>query len=184
MRNIDLRALGRFADATGGGRYFGIASLDSTWRIPLAVDFRAWILAGGVAGAVINVSGITLAYAVLGREYSESYVSHMASAPAASDVALHGGLRMAFGFLVVFLTVALRPAFGSGPRTALIAGLFVWLSAYAVLTLTLNQFGILAGWRLWVAIVWGLAEACAAAFVGSWICSDRRALTTEFGRSG
>ena len=100
---------------------------------------------------------------------ARSFASHRAHPVSAVTVLENTAIRLAFGFLVVYLYAALRPRFGAGPRTAAIAAVFFWLSAYVPRFFELSDFGILGGWRLAVSIPWSLAEVILAALLGGWI---------------
>lgn len=129
-----------------------------------------WIvLAGLTAGVLVNLSGIGLVYFVLGRPYVESLVAHLPGPAGPGTAVRHLGIRFGFGVLCVFLYASLRPSYASGLAAACASGAFLYLAAYVPLSLALNEFGILAGWRLWVALAWGLAEAVLAALLGAFV---------------
>jgi hypothetical protein len=124
---------------------------------------------GLAAGLVLLASGIVLGHGVLGPDYVRAFASHRAHPVSAATVIENTAIRLAFGFLVVFLYAAFRPRFGAGPRTAAIAAVFFWLSAYLPRFFELSDFGILGGWRLAVSVPWSLAEVLLAALLGGWI---------------
>jgi hypothetical protein len=135
----------------------------------MGIHWRSWFWAGLLAGAILNVSGVVLAHAVLGSDYIEAVRRHVAVAtPLPITMVKNIAIRFGYGLLGMFLYVGLRPRFGPGPRTALIAGLALFLGAYGPGILTFTQFGILAGSRLWITVVWSLVEACAACVLGAW----------------
>ncbi len=135
----------------------------------MAIDRRSWILGGILAGLIMNVSGVVLGHAVLGEEYIGAMRSHMASPPSIVTVVKNIGLRLGFGLLAVFLYAGFRPRFGPGPKTAVVAGVVLWLAVHLPAAIALSNFGILTGWRLWVDLAWTLAEACVATVAGAWI---------------
>lgn len=69
-----------------------------------------------------------------------------------------------------------RPRFGPGPRTAVIAGITIWLAGYVPLSMSLLNRELLTGSELWISLSWGLAEACIATLAGAWIYRERAAL--------
>ena len=130
----------------------------------------ARIAFGGLAaGLLLLVSGVALGHGVLGPEYVRAFASHRAHPATAATVIENTAIRLAFGFILVFLYAALRPRFGAGPRTALVAAATFWLSAYLPRFLELSDFGILGGWRLAVSVPWSLAEVTLAALLGGWL---------------
>jgi hypothetical protein len=135
----------------------------------MGIHWRSWFWAGILAGAVLNVSGVLLAHAVLGPEYIEAVRRHVAVAtPLPVTMARNISVRFGFGLLGMFLYAGFRPRFGPGPRTALLAGLVLFIGTYVPGILTFAQFGILAGAGLWISAAWGLAEACVACLLGAW----------------
>jgi hypothetical protein len=144
----------------------------------MGIHWRSWFWAGILAGAILNVSGVVLAHAVLGHEYVEAVRRHVAVAtPLPVTMAKNIAIRFGYGLLGMFLYVGLRPRFGPGPRTAVIAGLALFLGTYGPGILTFAQFGILAGPGLWITIVWSLFEACAACIFGAWTYHEKPAGT-------
>ncbi|HET9951619.1 MAG TPA: hypothetical protein VFS09_07490 [Candidatus Eisenbacteria bacterium] len=130
-------------------------------------------LGGLAAGLLLLASGIALGHGVLGPEYIRAFASHRAHPVSAATVVENTAIRLAYGFLVAFLYAALRPRCGAGPRTAVVAALFVWVAAFLPRYLELNEFGILTGWRLGVSIPWGLAELLVASLLAGWIYRER-----------
>jgi len=132
-----------------------------------SINWVRVVLGGLVAGLIINVSGILLAHFVLGPQYIEDFKSRMPPQSNLHVFVKHVGLRFWFGLLAVFLYAGFRPRFGPGPRTAIIAAATVSLSVGLVMLLTLNDLGLLAGRRLWIAGFWTLAETMIATLIGA-----------------
>jgi hypothetical protein len=128
------------------------------------------VLAGGLlAGLIINLSGLTLAHFFLGPEYIEAF---KAKFPPSSETAMavqHLSLRFWFGIVAVFLYAAMRPRFGPGPRTALIAGATFFLSVGIVMLMSVRNLGLLSGGMLLLAGAWSFCEMCIGALVGAWV---------------
>ena len=146
----------------------------------MGIHWRSWFWAGILAGAVLNVSGVVLAHAVLGPDYIEAVRRHVAvSAPLPVTMVKNVSIRFCYGLLGMFLYAGLRPRFGPGPRTALIAGLVLFLGTYGPGILTFAQFGILSGPRLWITVAWSPVEACAACLLGAWSYRENTAGTAS-----
>ena len=135
------------------------------------------VLGGLAAGLLLLASGIALGHGVLGPEYIRAFASHRAHPVSAATVIENTAVRLAYGFLVAFLYAALRPRFGAGPRTAVVAALFIWTASFLPRYLELHEFGILEGWRLGVSVPWGLGELILAALLAGWIYRERAAAT-------
>jgi hypothetical protein len=141
------------------------------------INWSRVILGGLVAGLIINISGITLAHVVLGEEYVKAVSAKMMPRPLWQIMAQHLSMRFWFGIIAVFLYAAMRPRFGPGPRTAVIAGLTLFLSVGFVMTMSLYSLGLLHGRNLLIGPIWTLCETELATLVGAWIY--REPLTTR-----
>ena len=106
------------------------------------INFRRVILGGFVAGLVANAFDFVITSYLMATEFSamlarlnvsESAVQSWIPAFAAAD--------FAWGFLLVFTYVAIRPRFGPGPRTAVVSGIMLWL-AFAIAVLILMAIGL------------------------------------------
>ncbi len=125
------------------------------------------VLAGGLlAGLIINLSGLALAHFVLGPGYIESFKAKFPTNSESTMALQHLSLRFWFGILAVFLYAAIRPRFGPGPRTALIAGTTLFLSVGIVMLLSIKNLGLLSGNMLLLAGVWSWCELCLGALIG------------------
>ncbi len=139
----------------GGASVSGI-----NWR-------RVW-LGGLAAGLLSNVLGITGAV-LLFAEHAEELHRRMGTTMGPGEGALHVALRFVLGLGVVWLYAAIRPRMGAGPRTASLAGLFLWLFTFvfslavtAPLKLHPPQVMALLG-------AWSLMEMQAVALLGAWM---------------
>lgn len=128
------------------------------------------VLAGGLlAGLVINLSGLTLAHFFLGPEYIESFKTKFQPSSETAMAVQHLSLRFWFGILAVFLYAAMRPRFGPGPRTALIAGATLFSGVGIVMLLSIRNLGLLSGGMLLFAGAWSFCEMCLGALIGGWL---------------
>jgi hypothetical protein len=74
-----------------------------------------------------------------------------------------------YGIALIWIYAAIRPRFGPGPRTAIAAGLVLWVLAYVLFASTLWAFGMFTARIAIVTSVWGLFEAPIAALAGAWL---------------
>src|SRR5262249_10851168 len=113
-----------------------------------SINWSRVLIGGLVAGLIINISGITLAHVVFGEEYVHSLSAKMVKRPLWQVMAQHLTMRFWFGIVGVFLYAAMRPRFGPGPKTAIIAALTLILSVGYVMTNSLYSLGVLYGSNL------------------------------------
>jgi len=130
-------------------------------------------LGGLAAGLLLLATGVALGHGLLGADYVRAFASHRAHPVNAVTVLENTALRLAYGFVLVFLYAAIRPRFGAGPRTALVAALVLWVAAFLPRQLLLSEFGILEGGRLALSLTWSLAEVLLAALLGASLYRER-----------
>ena len=79
------------------------------------------------------------------------------------------------GIIAVWLYAAITPRFGRGTKTAVIAGVVVWVLAHlwSGVYLGAGYAGIFNARLAWIPVVWGLPESVLATFVGSLVYKER-----------
>ena len=73
------------------------------------------------------------------------------------------------GIATVWLYAAIRPRYGAGPGSAIIAGVVVWLLGCLAPNLVMLAFGLYTVSLFWFASLWPLVEGVAAALAGAWV---------------
>ena len=129
------------------------------------------ILAGGLlAGLIMNVGEGVLHGVVLANESGLLYENlHVPAPDAASNLPLLIVATFLLGTGAVWVYAAIRPRFGAGPRTAVIAGLLVWGLAHVWSGFYLGNgyAGIMPANLAWFPVLWGLFEAPLATLAGA-----------------
>lgn len=126
------------------------------------------LLGGIVAGIIIDIcegliSGVVLmdqwsaAMRALGREAGFS----------GTLLALLNVWGLLMGIAVVWLYAAIRPRFGPGPRTAVIAGLTMWFAGFLISTIPTAVMGLFPPGLLAASVGLGLIEMLLAALAGA-----------------
>lgn len=132
-------------------------------------------LGGLLAGVLVNVSEGILNAGILMDDYQglmERYGMTEASWAMVGYVA--GGF--VFGFAVAWLYAAIRPRFGPGWRTAVMAGFVLWLVGYVVPTIWFTAVGLDVGaGATTLALAWGLVEMALAGMVAGWLYREGEA---------
>lgn len=129
------------------------------------------VLGGGLAaGAVMNASEAALHGGALGAEATALFARHQVP-DLASAVPMVSLILMTFvlGIASVWLYAAIRPRYGAGAKTALIAGLAVWVMAHlwSGVYLGMGFMGLITPKLAFLPIAWGLVEAPLATLVGA-----------------
>jgi hypothetical protein len=133
------------------------------------INFGRVILGGLVAGVVYNGLEFLLHGVVLGDDW------RAAMAALGKSVEAEGGgdmpLFIAWGFLIgiasLWVYAGIRPRFGPGPKTAITAGVMVWVLSYLLPSAITLAFGLFPGKLVWLPLVVGVVEAPLATVCGA-----------------
>jgi len=130
------------------------------------MNVKSVFIGGLLAGLIINISETILNIPVLGAQ-SEAAMKAL-NLPAVGTgpivVFIIGGFVL--GLILVWLYAAIRPRFGPGPKTAIIAAMILWFLAYLWPSLGTGLLGFMPMKLLFVSVAWGLAEVILAALAG------------------
>jgi hypothetical protein len=133
------------------------------------INYRRVILGGLAAGLLLNVTESFLNLVVLAKANEAALRALNLPPLGAGAIGFYVGWGFVQGLATAWLYAALRPRVGAGPRTAIAAGLVVWLLAYAAPQLG-NAVSGLAPWPLTLTyLAWVLVEAPVAALLAGWI---------------
>ena len=135
------------------------------------INMARVILGGLVAGLVINIGEFLLNGMVLADQMKTFMTQHNFTEPK-NFIAIAVALTFVLGIVIVLGYACIRPRFGPGVKTAIIAGLFAWFGIYF-------YSGIINGVLLGIpmntmimVIVWGLVEFCLGAIAGAWLYKE------------
>ncbi len=131
------------------------------------------VLVGGLAaGLVINVGEFVLNTKVVAADM-EAYMAKLGLAmPGGSSIAWFVLFGFGLGLVATWLYAAMRPRFGPGPKTALCAGLVVWVLAALYPSLFFLVLGMMPAGSIVIGIVWELVEIPLATLVGGWVYTE------------
>jgi hypothetical protein len=127
-------------------------------------------LGGLVAGLIIDVVEGILEGVILGPEWRQAMqtLGHPLRETGV-NITLHILLGFAYGLMAVWLYAAIRPRFGAGPKTALYAGLGVWVLGNLLPSVNWGPRGIVPGHLFVIAVMVGLVEIVVATEAGAWL---------------
>jgi hypothetical protein len=138
----------------------------------MGMNMARVILGGLVAGLVINIGEFVLNGVILASSM-ESAMARLNLPPVGgSAIALFMILGFALGILTVWLYAAIRPRYGTGPKTALCAGATVWFLAYLYPSVGMGAMGLFSTNLIVIGVVWGLVEILVAAVAGAWLYTE------------
>ncbi len=139
------------------------------------IDVGRVILGGLLAGLIINLSEMVLGLAVMAESWELALRELGMAQPGGGTIAVYLVVGFLLGIITVWIYAAMRPRFGPGPKTAVLAGLVVWLLAYAWRLLDIGLTGLFDPGLLVLPAAWGLVEVVIAALAGGWLYREATA---------
>lgn len=131
------------------------------------------VVKGGlVAGVIMNISEAVLNMPVAGARMEAEMKALNLAPPGNEAIALFTALTLVLGFITVYLYAAIRPRFGPGPKTAVCAGLMVWVLTYVYSGLFFGALGINSWGLVTLAVGWTLAECVIASVAGAYFYTE------------
>jgi hypothetical protein len=126
------------------------------------------ILGGLLAGLVMNVSEYVLNTYVIAEE-SNAIIERFGLPPVGiQQIGVFVILTFILGIVMIFIYAGMRPRFGAGVKTALIAAVVVWLLV-GFSSVIQTIIGIVPVSMLVLTGVWGIVEMGIAAVAGAWL---------------
>jgi hypothetical protein len=133
------------------------------------INFGRVILGGLLAGLLLNIGEFLLNAVVLADQMKAFNAQHNFAEPGTSFMIMAVVLTFVLGIVMVLGYASIRPRFGPGVKTALIASLFAWFGLYFYMGLFFAVlFGISIGTCI-MTMVWGLVEYAIATVAGAWL---------------
>ncbi len=130
------------------------------------------ILGGLLAGLVINVGEFLRDGILLADRVAEMLQRLGLAEPSGAQMAVFTLVGFALGIVTVWLYAAIRPRFGPGVRTAIVAGVVIWLLVYPFVSIGYAALEMFPVDFLLIANVWGLVEIPLAAIAGAWLYQE------------
>ena len=127
------------------------------------------LLGGLVAGLLLNIGEYVLNDVILAEQWAAFGSDFDTGRYSAGQVVSLIIITFLFGIILVWIYAAIRPRFGPGPKTAVIAGLTMWAIAWLLISASLFVAGMFPAGMTVTTIVWGLFEAPIAAVAGAWL---------------
>ncbi|HKP45551.1 MAG TPA: hypothetical protein VJT50_03065 [Pyrinomonadaceae bacterium] len=126
------------------------------------------ILGGLVTGLILNIGEFVLNTIVLGADMAEFFKRcGFPPEPSTTFIAIAVVITFVLGIVIVFGYAAIRPRFGPGVKTAIIAALFAWIGVYLYPNVIALGLGIMPPRVAVIAMAWGLVEYIIATVAGA-----------------
>jgi hypothetical protein len=135
------------------------------------INWGKVFLGGLLAGVVINV-GEYLFHAVLFKDQVAEMMRAMGKDPASvmtgNAILIWNIMGFLAGIGAVWVYAAVRPRFGAGAKTAMIAGVAVWFLSRFLGAIGEMNMGMASQKMIMTGLVWGLVEVVIATIAGAW----------------
>jgi hypothetical protein len=129
------------------------------------------ILGGLLAGLIISISEYVLNTYVMAADTSELLQRLGLAEIGTNQIIGFIVLTFVLGIVMIWLYAAIRPRFGAGVKTAIIAAVVVWI--FGLLSgLSDVIVGLIPAGTLVLPAVWGLVETIVAAVAGAWVYQE------------
>jgi hypothetical protein len=137
------------------------------------INFGRVVLGGLLAGLVLNIGETLLNVKVLASQMQAFAIKHnFPPEPPVSAIAVAVGLTFVMGIVLVLGYACIRPRFGPGVKTALIAGLFAWFGVYFYSGTIDSVFMGFSSSTIVFLLVWGLVQYSLGAIAGAWLYKE------------
>lgn len=126
------------------------------------------ILGGLVTGVILFVGEWVLNGIVLKQDMEEFFKRcGFPPDPGASFIVIAVVIIFVLGIVIVFGYAAIRPRFGPGPKTAIIAAIFAWVGVYLYQNVIAFGLGMVPLRLVMIGLAWGLVEFILATLAGA-----------------
>jgi hypothetical protein len=131
------------------------------------------VLGGIVAGLIINVVEGVMNGVILKEQWSEAAKAlGQSGAISVKQIVAFNVWGFAAGVLAIWLYAAIRPRFGAGPKTAMCAGVIVWMLAFAMANAMMAFLHIYPLWILLTVTAVALPELLMASVAGAYFYKE------------
>ena len=130
------------------------------------------VLGGLAAGLILNIGEYLLNDRVLATQMAELFRKCGFPKPGTNFIVIAVVITFVLGIVIVLGYAAIRPRFGPGPKTAIIAGLFAWFGVVVYNNVIVAGLGMEPTNVFALVLVWELVEYLLAAIVGAWLYQE------------
>ena len=136
------------------------------------INFTRMLLGGLIAGSVICFGEFILGWLILGGQWAEVLAEAGTGELGVGQETSFAVVGLLYGIALIWIYAAIRPRFGPGPKTAVVAGLTMWVVAWLLVSAYVSVIGVYPVGLLIAATVWGLFELPIAAVAGAWLYQE------------
>jgi hypothetical protein len=132
------------------------------------INLSRVILGGIVAGIVANILGYIVDGVILAPQWTSAMRALGKGDFSNNQILAFNVIGLAYGIFAVWLYAAIRPRYGAGPKTALCAGLAVWVAGVLLPNAALMGItGLFPSGLTTISTMAGVVEWAAAILAGA-----------------
>ena len=131
------------------------------------INFGRVLLGGLVAGVILNIGEWVLNGMILHNEMMDFFKRCGFPQPGTNFLVIAVVITFILGIVIILGYAAIRPRFGAGPKTAVIAALFAWFGVYVYQNVIALGLGMVTPKLVMIALAWGLVEYILGALAGA-----------------
>jgi hypothetical protein len=135
----------------------------------MGINFMRVLAGGVVAGIVFDLYEAVMNGMIMAPQWAAIMTSLNRPHYTSSQVMLFQAVGIVTGLAAVWTYAAIRPRFGHGPRTALIAAALTWLTAKAVVLAYPLISGIYPLQPMMVMLIAQIPEIALGTLAGAWV---------------
>ena len=139
------------------------------------IDLKRVIVGGLLAGLILNVADWLLYGLYLAPDFEAAMLALGKQPVGGSTIAGFVVLDFLWGILLVYLYAAIRPRFGPGLRTAIHAGLLLWMAAVLFHAIGEGAYGLFPQRLYVIGTVASFIYIPLATVVGAWAYKEAEA---------
>ena len=136
------------------------------------INYGRVVLGGLLAGVIITAGEYLLNEVVLAEDMVAVMTNLGLSVPGGQQIAGFVIMTFVLGIALVWIYAAIRPRFGAGVKTAIIAGAVAWLIGLCLPTTGFTIMGVYPTHLAITGCLWGLAEYLIATVAGAWVYKE------------
>lgn len=136
------------------------------------INFGRVIQGGLLTGLILNIGEFLLNEVFFRRQMEEALARMNTPRPGAAFIATAVGLTFLLGIVIVCIYAMIRPRFGPGPKTAIIAAFVGWFCVYFYSGILSSTLFNLPATLMLIGMVWGIIEYSLATLAGAWLYKE------------
>ena len=143
------------------------------------INIGLLVLGGVVAGVALFIVDAVVNGVFLVQEWNETMAALQKPTitEGMGNFVFFAFISLIVGLTTMWVYVGIRPRFGAGPKTAIYAGLAVWVAAYLVPDAFVSQVGLVPARIAWVGIIVGFFQVPVATILGAYLYQEEPTAT-------